>query len=168
MPLRNLSDLPNGSDIFIDANVLVYGLMNKSASCFQLLERCSREEVSGATSFEVIAEATHAFMLAEARSKGLQGTAKYLSAHPEQVKVLTGYWQYASRILNLNLLLLPSDESILRSAQAERTRFGLLTNDSLAVASARAYGLDAIATGDAGFQAVADMTIFAPTDILPN
>jgi hypothetical protein len=37
----------------------------------QLLERCSREDVTGLALFETVNEVTHRFMIAEALSKGL-------------------------------------------------------------------------------------------------
>lgn len=54
-----LDSLPDGSDIFIDTNVMLYGLTGASGQCKSLLERCSREEVFGATLFEVLHDATH-------------------------------------------------------------------------------------------------------------
>jgi predicted nucleic acid-binding protein len=71
VPTRSIRDIPNGTDVFIDANVLIYGLVGKSAECKNLLERCSREEVFGLCLYETANEATHRFMLAEAKAKGL-------------------------------------------------------------------------------------------------
>ena len=58
-----LDSVPNGSDVLLDANVLIYGLTAKSTQCKTLLERCSREEVTGITLYEVLHEATHRFMI---------------------------------------------------------------------------------------------------------
>lgn len=165
---ERLDSVPNGSDVLIDANVFVYGLTAKSAQCKMLLERCSREEVSGITLFEVVHETTHQFMIGEARQKGLfsgQG-AKYLSKHPEQVKVLTDYWMNTLRLLALNVLLLPMEQGVVESAQAERVNAGLLTNDSLIVAAMREYGISRIATNDRQFETVAGISVFSPTDVV--
>ncbi len=166
-----LDSVPNGSDVLIDANVLVYGLTAKSAQCKTLLERCSREEVSGMTLFEVVHEATHTFMIGEALQKGLfdgqqEKGAKYLSKHPEQVKVLTDYWVNIVRLLALNLLVLPMEQDIVEGAQAERVNAGLLTNDSLIVAAMREYGISKIATNDRQFETVAGISVFSPTDVV--
>src|SRR5437899_12706854 len=69
--VQPLTSVSTGSDIFIDANIFVYGLNGVSTQCLRLLERCSREEVTGISLFEIVNEATHVFMLGEARSKGL-------------------------------------------------------------------------------------------------
>src|SRR5487761_315513 len=137
--------IPKGSDLLIDANIFVYGLTAKSAECKTLLQRCSSEEITGITLLEVVHEATHVFMGAEARSKGLvtvgDKAAKYLRGHPEQVKLLTDYWFNTQRLLALNILLLPMAESIVMGAQIERAHSGLLTNDSVIVAAMKEYGI---------------------------
>ena len=166
-----LDAVPNGSDVLIDTNVFVYGLTAKSVQCKTLLERCSREEVTGATLFEVLHEATHKFMIAEALQKGLfagqqEKGAKYLSKHPEQVKVLTDYWVNTLRLLALNLILLPMEEDLVKGGQTERVNAGLLTNDSIIVAAMRGYGISRIATNDRQFDAVAGITVFSPTDVV--
>jgi len=163
-----LDAVPNGSDVLIDANVFVYGLTAKSAQCWTLLERCSREEVTGITLFEVLHEATHQFMKGEALQKGLcaRQVAKYLSEHPEQVKLLTAYWANTQRLLALNLLFLPMEENIVTVAQTERVNAGMLTNDSIIIAAMREYGISRIATNDRQFEAVAGISVFSPTDVV--
>lgn len=163
-----LDSVPNGSDVLVDANVFVYGLTAKSAQCKSLLERCSREEVSGVTLFEVVHEAAHQFMIAEGRQKGFftrQG-ASYLSTHPEQVKTLTDYWVNTVRLLALNLVFLPMEQGIVEGAQRERENAGLLTNDSIIVAAMREYGISRIATNDRQFETVSGISVFSPTDVV--
>ncbi len=164
-----LDAVPDGSDILIDANVFVYGLSNASPECQNFLARCSREKIYGITLFEVIHEATHHFMRAEAQAKGLftkeKKGAKYLSAHPEEVKNLVDYWTNTQRILALNLVLLPGEEKIVIGAQQARLEAGLLTNDSIIVATMREYGISKIATKDAIFEAVNGLSVFSPTDL---
>jgi predicted nucleic acid-binding protein len=147
----------------------VYGLTAKSAECKTLLERCSNEDVFAITLFEIIHEATHIFMLAEARAKGLFNAAekgpKYLSRHPDDVKKLSDYWTNSQRLLTLNILVLPMERDIVVAAQAERLNAGLLTNDSVIVAAMREYGDSQIATNDAQFDAVAGISVYSPTDV---
>lgn len=169
MPAAALNAVPNGSDLLIDANIFVYGLTNASAQCQALLARCSSEEVYGITLFEAVHEATHRFMIADASAKGLftatEKGARYLMNHPNQVKLLTAYWANTERLLALNLIYLPMEEKIVKGAQPERVNAGLLTNDSIIVAAMREYGISQIATNDRGFDAVAGISVFSPTDI---
>lgn len=166
-----LDSIPNGSDVLIDANVFVYGLTAQSTQCKTLLERCSREEITGITLFELVNEATHKFMVAEARQKGLfagqqERGAKYLSKHPDQVKVLTDYWVNTLKLLALNVLMLPLEQDVVEAGQIERVNAGLLTNDSITVAAMRAYGISRVATADQQFQSVAGISVFSPTDLV--
>jgi len=164
-----LDAVPNGSDVLIDANLLVYGLSAKSAQCKRLLERCSVEEITGITLFEAVNNATHQFMKAEALAKGLcaQKVVKHLSEHPEQVKLLTDYWTNTQRILALNLVFLPVEEILIRGAQNERVNAGLLTNDSIIIAAMRAWGIFRLASNDQMFDTVAGITVFSPSDVVP-
>jgi predicted nucleic acid-binding protein len=166
-----LDALPNRSDVLIDANVFIYGLTSQSAQCKAFLERCSREEVTGISLFEVLNDATHRFMLAEATAKGVfkvkpEKKVKYLNEHPDQVKLLTDYWINTLRLLSLNVMLLPIDQSIVHVAQGERVNAGLLTNDSVIVAAMREYGINKLATNDRQFETVAGISVFRPTDVV--
>jgi predicted nucleic acid-binding protein len=164
-----LSSIPTGTNILIDANIFVYGLTAKSAECVSFLNRCSTEEVYGITLFEVVHEATHEFMRAEGRTKGLytdvKKAAKYLMSHPDEVKKLTGYWTNTKRLLSLNIVFLPMEMDIVRGAQTERVSAGLLTNDSVIVAAMREYGISHIATSDKAFDSIVGISAFAPADI---
>jgi predicted nucleic acid-binding protein len=164
---QDLNNVPNGSDLFIDANVFIYGLTAQSAQCKAFLERCSREEVTGITLFECTNNATHHFMKAEALQKGhCAGQAmRYLSQHPEVVGQLTDYWANTQRLLALNLLFVPLEMKIVTEAQPERVNAGLLTNDSVIIAAMRDFGVLSVATNDRRFDAVAGVTVFSPTDI---
>jgi predicted nucleic acid-binding protein len=117
--------------------------------------------------FESVNNATHQFMKGEALQKGLcAGQAmKYLSANPDQVKLLTDYWANTQRLLALNVPFLPLELSIVTGAQPERVAAGLLTNDSMIVAAMRGYGVSLIATNDRQFNAVPGITVFSPSDV---
>ena len=57
------------------------------------------------------------------------------------------------------------NETIIRNAQIVRQEAGLLTNDSMIVAAMREYGLSFLASNDADFERVRDITVFKPTDL---
>jgi len=164
-----LDSVPDGSDVLIDANIFVYGITNQSPQCAEFLTRCSNERVFGITLFEVVNNATHIFMLAEARQKKLftapDKAKSYLEKHPDVVKILTGYWMDTERLLALNLIFLPCEEKIVVGAHKVRVEAGLLTNDSVIVATMREYGISKIATNDEGFDSVAGLSVFRPDDL---
>jgi len=169
MTCQPLSQIPNGSNVFLDANILVYGLSGGSGQCTLLLERCSKEEVTGICLFEIVNEATHRFMLAEAFQKGIisRESAMTLRSHSTLIPSLSDYWRDTERILNLNVLFLSTNEEIVRNAKAERQQFGLLTNDSMIVSCMRSYGITILATNDTDFERVSGIAIYRPDDLPP-
>jgi predicted nucleic acid-binding protein len=68
-------------------------------------------------------------------------------------------------MLALNLLFMPVNEAIIRNAQTVRQEAGLLTHDSMIVAAMREFGLSFLASNDADFERVRDITVFKPTDL---
>jgi predicted nucleic acid-binding protein len=167
MAVQSLSSVRDRSFLFIDANIFIYGLSGQSAQCRRLLDRCLREAVTGITLLETVNEVTHRFMVAEALSKGLipSGGAKALRQNPSVIPGLTDYRRNTERLLALNLLFLPVNEAILRGAQLERHRAGLMTNDSMIISCMREHGLSLLATSDSDFQRVAGITLFGPDDL---
>jgi predicted nucleic acid-binding protein len=167
VPLQSINKIPNGEDVFVDANILVYALNEQSAQCKRLLERCIREEVTGICLFEIVNEATHRLMIAEARSKGLisKEQASHLRQNCAVIGQLSDYWTQTETILNLNFLFLSTDESIVRGAQAERSAAGLLTNDSMIVSCMRNLGISSLATADSDFERAHGIVVYKPDDL---
>jgi predicted nucleic acid-binding protein len=133
-----------------------------------LLEKCSREEITGVSLFEVVNEATHRFMIAEAVSKGIispPGNAAALRRKPSSVSLLIDYWHNTNTILSLNLLIFSTDEQIVRNAQRERQGAGIMTNDSMILSWMREYEIRHIATADEDFERASGITVFRPDDI---
>lgn len=168
MPVDKLANLPRGSDVFLDANILIYAPSGKSGECKALLERCSREELSGITSFLVVSEVTHRLMCEEAVAAGFveqKNASKQLAERPEIVKALTGYWADIERLLSLNLVFFSIDEQIIRGAQAVRRAAGLLNNDSILISCMKYLGIPYLASNDSDFQAIPSIFLYKPTDI---
>jgi len=168
MATDQIGNLPSGSNVFIDANILIYGLEGSSAECRTFLERCSREEIIGVTSFHIVGEVTHRLMCLEATKKGLTAKNKardFLSKHPKAVMGLSGYWTDTERLLALNLLFVSVAEGTVRGAQPERAGAGLLNNDSLLVACMRECGLSFLASNDSAFDRVSNLIVFRPSDV---
>ena len=166
--MQPLLSVPVGTDIFIDANIFVYGLNRVSPQCWLLLERCSREEITGISLFEIVNEATHKFMLAEAVPKSIitpPGSAAALRRRYSDIPTLIDYWRETERILSLNILLFSTDEQIVRSAQPERQSASVLTNDSMILSWMREYRIRHIATADRDFVRASGITVFGPDDI---
>lgn len=167
MAAVSLVHLPPGSDIFLDANIFYFGLLGQSSECIDLLQRCVSEDVFGVTTIDVINEATHKLMLAEACAKGMirERKAAQLRQHLPDIRLLFMYWVQVERILQMNLIILQTGEARLRSAHQVRLSDGLLTNDSLIVAAMRDYGLTSLASTDRDFDHVSGLTVYMPSDL---
>jgi predicted nucleic acid-binding protein len=162
-----LSNLPAGTDVFLDANIFIYTFGGQSNECRDLLRRCATEEVFGITTLEVINEVTHRLMLIEAVATGVitRESAAALKGKWQEVITLTEYWSLAARIFGLNILILASEEPRLHRAHTMRSRHGLLTNDSQILAAMDEYGIGCLATRDGDFDHIASLTVYRPTDI---
>jgi predicted nucleic acid-binding protein len=130
MVVQPLPQVPNGTNLFIDANILVSAVGRRSGECIAFLERYSREELFGICSYSVFLEAIHQFMIAEARVKGhipqgQNNPGKFLKTHPGIIMALQDYWVEAQRLLALNLLFLDLEEETLLQAHVERQAAGL-------------------------------------------
>ncbi|MGH7813508.1 MAG: type II toxin-antitoxin system VapC family toxin [Candidatus Binataceae bacterium] len=168
MAVRDLPELPGGNNVLVDANVFINALNRTSPQCVRLLDRCVREEVSGMTTIEAINEACHRLMLLEAVGMGViaRQAAYLLKRKRDAVKKLRRYWELTQTIFDdLNLAIIPLDEPRVRRADEIRTRYGLLTNDSMLIAAAREYEIRCIASHDSDFDDIDGITVYKPTDV---
>lgn len=105
-------------------------------------------------------------MLAEALATGVitRERVQDLRDKIQAIRQLTQYWLHAVKIFGLNILILKADEPRLHRAQSVRSRYGLLTNDSLILAAMDEYGITCLASRDQDFDHVAQLTVYKPTD----
>jgi predicted nucleic acid-binding protein len=159
MPVERIENLPAGTRLFLDANIFVYAFLGHSNQCRELLGRCATEQVLGITSLDVVNEVTHRMMLAESLGSGVikRDRVRDLRGKWREVAKLTEYWTQTSAIFGLNILMLTTDEARLHRAQTIR---GLLD-----VAAMEEFGIHNLATRDADFDHVSELTVYKPTDI---
>jgi predicted nucleic acid-binding protein len=162
-----LSDLPVGSKILIDANILIFGRGRLSQQCENFLDRCAREEFSGAISTITLAEFCHRQMIYEAQAMTTLGSnpARRLGSRPELVRNLTKYSAEVQGILTAGVRILTVEPPDFLAALKLQKDFGLLTNDSLIAATALRHGIRAIATADTHFEGIPLLDIYKPTDV---
>jgi predicted nucleic acid-binding protein len=162
-----LRDIPAGSNVLLDANVLIYSLSGISADCVELMRRCILEEISGFTTVEIVNEVSHRLMIAEAFSKGLitKPNSGALKGKHEVIRGLNEYWIQAERVLESNHLVLDLNELRIRHAQDIRRSHGLLTTDATILAAAFELGIDRIATNDTDFQNITGIMSHHPGDV---
>lgn len=121
-----LSNLGNGSSVFIDANIFVYHFSKKSnfnLSCTEFLVRIEEGEIEGITSTSVVQEVTHRMMIVEASSLFPDIKAKdlvrYLKGHPNIIKKLATHREIPSKIVSFNLEIVSIDIQVLDRSPAD-------------------------------------------------
>jgi predicted nucleic acid-binding protein len=108
-------------------------------------------------------------MLIEASMRGkVKGPnmAGKLSKDPEIVKQLGLYREKVFALREMGLGYEPcTEEDFLNTAFTYQKKYGLLTNDSIILATAVRLKADVLVTADAGFQDITEIDIAIPTDI---
>jgi predicted nucleic acid-binding protein len=162
-----LADVPNGSDVLIDSNILIFSRRQSSAECAAFLSHCVNRQFLGAISILAVSEFCHRQMIYEAQSKSSLGSnpAKRLGAQPQVVKSLTSYAAEVQQLLASGLRILNIEHADFAIALQVQKTFGLLTNDSRMAAVAIRHGIRAIATADSHFDSVTCLDIYKPTDV---
>ena len=157
-----------GTRLFLDSPIFLYVFSGSSADCRALLARCEERLVAGVTSVVVMTEVCHRLMAMEAVAKGLMppaGAGRNLRSRPDVVRRLTDYREYLERIPLMGVDVLPLGIGLLMRAADVRAETGLLTNDSIVVATMRDAGVTAIATADRDFERVDGLQVYRPTDL---
>jgi predicted nucleic acid-binding protein len=160
--------IPSGSDVFIDANALVFAFDSQSPyhpACRKLLDRVENGDLQGFTAAHVLCEMSHRLMTIEAVAlfnRPLAGLANWLRRHPTEVQQLSRSRQALDELTLVRVTVLPvSGAHVSRAADFSR-QHGLLTNDAVIVAVMQAQGLTALAGLDADFDRVPGLTRYAP------
>lgn len=169
MPL----DIPDGSEVFVDANIFVYhfsGPTDLTESCSEFLQRIAEAKLSAHTSTLALAETLHRLMIIEASSKlhlEPKGAVRHLKTHPSDAKTLTGHLVTIEAVLAMGVKALPIEiEDVVRGNDLKK-EFGLLTNDSINLAVMGRHRLKHLATNDLDFERVPGLTVWRPARVPP-
>ena len=163
-----LDRVPPASRVFVDSTVFIYHATGASLQCRAFLERCEAGAVAGVTSVIVLAEVAHRLMAVEAVAKGLvsgKDVVKKLRARPEIVRRLHVYQEQVERIPLMGVDVISLELGALLLSADVRRRYGLLVNDSLVIAAARAAGVEHLASADADFDRVKELKVYRPNDL---
>lgn len=168
MTSLTLDRIPDGSPVFLDANIFVYYFTGTSVSCRTLLDRCAAGAVRGLTSLPVLLEVAHRLMVIEAQQKGLirgRNPAQKLAKSPEIVKELELYAEQVQKIPRMGIEVEEVTRGDFTNSLAWRKKVGLLTLDSLILAVMERRQVYNLASADQGFQQAREIQIFSPIDI---
>jgi predicted nucleic acid-binding protein len=160
-------DIPDGSDVFVDANILIYHFgpdPNFGAASTRLIERIERSEIRGYVSTHVLSDVAHRMMSVEVTATlgRAAGMTRFLKRHPSEIQKLTRHRATVQEVLAGPFQVLPITPDLVADATLVSQQHGLLHNDALIVAVMQAHGLTNLASHDADFDRVPGLTRFAP------
>jgi predicted nucleic acid-binding protein len=161
-------DITSGTDVFIDANCLVYAVTadpRYGPSCKRLLERIDNQDIPGFTSAHVLSELAHRTMTLEAVTRfnrPLAGMANWLRRHPAEVQQLTRHRQAIDEVAAGKVQVLSVEGPDVSRAADLSVPFGLMSSDALIVVLMERHGLAHLASLDADFDRVPGLTRYAP------
>jgi len=164
----NLPEIPDGEQVFVDANIIIYASRGASKQCCDFLARAGRREIGAVCSISVLAEVCHRLMMLEARERGLipsANPAKSLAQHPQIIRRLEQYAARMRELIHGVMAVQPvTGEDLLLALELQQMH-GLLTNDSLNLASAKRAAIRAFATADKAFDKIPGMICYQPDDL---
>ena len=165
----NLDDIQNGTLCVIDTNILLYAEQGLSAQAQRLLQRCSRGDLIGILPQTVWQELTHRLMLAEAMMLGKiagPNPARQLAQKPDVVRSLSIYKEKIEALQDLGLgFEACTRDDLLENALALQETYGLLTNDSVVLATALRLKAEVLVSSDAAFQRITEPLVAWPSDL---
>jgi predicted nucleic acid-binding protein len=162
------ANIPHGSQIFLDANTLIYHASadpKYGPACKQFIERIARKEIEGFTSAHVLCDLAHRMMTLEAIARfgwNAKGIGPRLRGHPADVQKLAHFQQAVDEVSKVGIQVFPIDLRLVSTATSVSTQYGLLTGDALVVAVMQNHRLTNLASGDDDFDRVPGIVRYAP------
>jgi len=164
-----IDDISSGSLCVLDTNILLYAEQGMSQQAQKLVRRCATGDLIGVLPQTVWQELAHRLMLLEAMMLGkISGPnpARKLGGQPQLVKELGLYREKVRALVHLGLGFEPcTRDDLLESAFQFQEKYGLLTNDSVILATAVRLEADVLVTGDAAFEKTAELSVAMPSDV---
>ena len=160
--------IPAGSRCCIDANILIYAETGYSEQAKALLARCAQATIVGILPFAALLDVCHRLMLIEARATGkLLGfnPARELASRPELVRRLHVYRTKLDALTDMGLRIAPHSRADFDRALDLQSEHGLLTTDSVILATALRLRADHLVTTDRAFGSVPDIDVLMIDDI---
>jgi predicted nucleic acid-binding protein len=169
---RLLSDLEDGSSVFIDANIFIYHFSKESKlgpASSKFLERIEEGKSNGFTSVAIIQEVVHRMMIVEAASIlpeiKVKDLVRYLKAHPDTIKKLVNHQSIPAKIGLFNLNVISPNIEALERSQQMKGRYGFLSHDALTLQIIEDLKINNLASNDSDFERVNFITLYKPSVI---
>jgi predicted nucleic acid-binding protein len=165
---RSFAEIPQGSVVCVDANVLAYHFIEinqLTAASTLLLERGLRKEIALVTTPQIVSDVIHRIMLYEARQQlaiPANQLATHLKQHPQVVQQLTQHLDIPSLLRRFQIDIRALTHVHLHAAKRFRRDYGLLANDSLLLGFMATERVQHLASNDRDFRRIPDVTLWIP------
>lgn len=160
--------IPSGTDVFLDANTMIYHFTADAAlgaACTRLVERIEQGDLRGYISAHVLSDCAHRLMTIEAMMRHgwpMAGLAARLRKHHDAIPQLTEFERGVNAIPRLLIRVLPVMSDLVLAATKLSRQHELLSGDALILAVMQANGLTVLASRDADFDRVPGLIRYAP------
>ncbi len=166
----NLTDIPSESVCVADSNILLYAEQGISREAQEFVRRCSEDELTVILPQTVWQELIHKLMVAEAvmldKVRGPSPAGK-LARKTELIKELGTYRDKIAALISLGMKFEScTREDVLERGLLFQEKYGMMTNDSVILASAVRVKADVLVSADAVFQNVKELMVACPSDIV--
>jgi predicted nucleic acid-binding protein len=163
-----LDQLPDGTEVFLDANILIYHFTADSAygpASTRFVERIERQQLVGHTSAAVLLDAAHRMMTIEAMERfnwPVAGLAARLRKHRSEIGNLTLFQHAVAQVPKIGIQVHEVTLDMVLAAAKLSRQHELLSGYALIVAIMQKHGLSHLASHDADFDRVASLMRCAP------
>lgn len=164
----NLDEIPDGSQVLLDANLLLYASAGRSSQSVRLVRRCAERSVGGVVTTVVLGELCHRWMMEEALHKGFVSggnPAKQLAKNKALIPRLSSYAGLTEAVVKGSLEIVAVEARDFPVALGLQRQWSLMTNDSLLLAVSQRLGIDQIATADSDFDGIQGWRVYKPGDL---
>jgi len=161
-----LKEIPSGTKIFIDSNILIYHFLDIFESCTSFLKRVEIGDIEACTSTVVLAEVLHRLTIAEVVEKyniKPKNALRLLKEKTEIIPMLEKGEKAIQKIPEFSIKVLSSPIEAIWQSRNLRREYSLLTNDSLNLYIMRTNHLSHIATNDTDFERVKGVKVWKPS-----
>ena len=168
MASSSLAEIPDGTSVFIDANVFIYhfsGPTPLSTACSAFLQRVEDGLLRGLTSTVVLIEVLHRLMVLEAVNAFLlqpREAMRYLKEHPQQAKTLVAHQGVPEQVRRTGIEVVAVGFDEIERSHEVKQRYGFLTNDAVVLATMERAGITTLASNDLDFERVETISLYRP------
>jgi predicted nucleic acid-binding protein len=165
MAIRPLRDVPVGSSIFVDTNILVYHLLEDElygTNCRDFLKRVETGSLVAFSSPIVVSETLFIYLRAwviQNKKIAPKRALRYLKRHRAVLQEVDFHKPLALLAL---LRVLPVNKDVMQNYYGLMTRYQLLPADSIEASLIQRHRLPALATRDDDFDHVDGLDVYKP------